>query len=320
MIRKMVAVLPLPEESLREQLKNAAEARGFLLKHFVSDEDALPELEDAEILLGQSAFLAKNAPRVRWICTPSAGIDQFAAPGVIVSPDAALSNSSGAYGVTIAEHVVMAALEMLRRQQDYEEIVRRREWVRNLPVRSLRDARITLLGTGDIGRETAVRLRAFAPASLTGVNRGGKNPDGLFDRVLTRDRLREVLPETDILIASLPGTPETKGMLNRESLTLLPDGALLVNVGRGSLVDQRALEAELRAGRLRAALDVFEEEPLPPDASLWSCPNLLITPHTAGNMTLPYTRRRIVELFLEDFENYCAGRPLLRRVDPRRGY
>ena len=320
MIRKMVAVLPLPEESLREQLKNAAEARGFLLKHFVSDEDALPELEDAEILLGQSAFLAKNAPRVRWICTPSAGIDQFAAPGVIASPDAALSNSSGAYGVTIAEHVVMAALEMLRRQQDYEEIVRRREWVRNLPVRSLRDARITLLGTGDIGRETAVRLRAFAPASLTGVNRGGKNPDGLFDRVLTRDRLRDVLPETDILIASLPGTPETKGMLSRESLALLPDGALLVNVGRGSLLDQRALEAELRAGRLRAALDVFEEEPLPPDASLWSCPNLLITPHTAGNMTLPYTRRRIVELFLEDFENYCAGRPLLRRVDPRRGY
>ena len=320
MIRKMVAVLPLPEESLREQLKNAAEARGFLLKHFVSDEDALPELEDAEILLGQSAFLAKNAPRVRWICTPSAGIDQFAAPGVIASPDAALSNSSGAYGVTIAEHVVMAALEMLRRQQDYEEIVRRREWVRNLPVRSLRDARITLLGTGDIGRETAVRLRAFAPASLTGVNRGGKNPDGLFDRVLTRDRLREVLPETDILIASLPGTPETKGMLSRESLALLPDGARRVTVGRGSLLDQRALEAELRAGRLRAALDVFEEEPLPPDASLWSCPNLLITPHTAGNMTLPYTRRRIVELFLEDFENYCAGRPLLRRVDPRRGY
>ena len=214
----------------------------------------------------------------------------------------------------------MTALEMLRRQQDYEEIVRRREWIRNLPVRSLRDARITLLGTGDIGRETAVRLRAFAPASLTGVNRGGKNPDGLFDRVLTRDRLRDVLPETDILIASLPGTPETKGMLSRESLALLPDGALLVNVGRGSLLDQQALEAELRAGRLRAALDVFEEEPLPPDASLWSCPNLLITPHTAGNMTLPYTRRRIVELFLEDFENYCAGRPLLRRVDPRRGY
>ena len=109
-------------------------------------------------------------------------------------------------------------------------------------------------------------------------------------------------------------------MLSRESLALLPDGALLVNVGRGSLLDQQALEAELRAGRLRAALDVFEEEPLPPDASLWSCPNLLITPHTAGNMTLPYTRRRIVELFLEDFENYCAGRPLLRRVDPRRGY
>jgi phosphoglycerate dehydrogenase-like enzyme len=109
-------------------------------------------------------------------------------------------------------------------------------------------------------------------------------------------------------------------MMDSRRLGLLPDNALLVNVGRGTVVDQRALEKELRAGRLYAALDVFEQEPLPPEDSLWDCPNLLMAPHVAGNMTLPYTRDRIVELFLEDFENYCAGRPLARRVNLGKGY
>ena len=123
-----------------------------------------------------------------------------------------------------------------------------------------------------------------------------------------------------MLVISLPGTKETFHMLDDRRLALLPDGALVINVGRGPVIDQKALEKELRAGRLRAALDVFETEPLPADDSLWDCPNLLMAPHVAGNMTLPYTRDRIVELFLEDFENYCAGRPLARQVDLKRGY
>ena len=166
----------------------------------------------------------------------------------------------------------------------------------------------------------AVRLRAFGPERLAGVNRRGANPGGLFDTVVTQERLDEILPETDILIISLPGTAGTAHMLDGKRLALLPDGALVVNVGRGSVIDTRALEKELRDGRLRAALDVFETEPLPPGDTLWDCPNLLITPHTAGNMTLPYTVERIVSLFLEDFENYCAGRTLRRLVDRKVGY
>lgn len=109
-------------------------------------------------------------------------------------------------------------------------------------------------------------------------------------------------------------------MLDARRLALLPDGALVVNVGRGSVVDQKALEKELRALRLYAALDVFEEEPLPPSDTLWDCPHLLMAPHVAGNMTLPYTKDRITELFLEDLERYCRGESLLRQVDLRRGY
>ena len=320
MARKLVTVNPALDDHHKEQIRAAAEKNGFEALFFREDAQALPHLADAEIVFGQSAALARNSPRLRWLCTPSAGVDQFLTPGVFASPDAVLTNSSGAYGVTIAEHIVMLALEILRRQMDYSAIVRRREWVRDLPVRSIKGSRVTLLGTGDIGRETALRLRAFGPAWLAGVNRSGSNLQALFDRVLRQSQLDDVLPETDILVISVPGTQETRHMLDARRLALLPDQAVVINVGRGSVIDQKALEAELRAERLYAALDVFEQEPLPADDPLWDCPRLLMAPHVAGNMTLPYTKDRIVELFLEDFENYKAGRPLIRRVDLKKGY
>ena len=129
-----------------------------------------------------------------------------------------------------------------------------------------------------------------------------------------------MLPDTDVLVISLPVTKDTFHMISEKQLKKLPDEAVIINVGRGSVIDQAALEKELRSGRLHAGLDVFETEPIPAGSSLWHCPRLLITPHVAGDMTLPYTLQRVVELFLEDFENYCAGRPLARLVDRSAGY
>ena len=114
-------------------------------------------------------------------------------------------------------------LDILRRQPEYRRIVADREWKRDLTVRSVRDSRITLLGTGDIGRETAVRLRAFSPAVITGVNRSGKNPGNLFDSILTGNNWEQVLPETDVLIISLPGTREAFHMVGEQQLSLLDD-------------------------------------------------------------------------------------------------
>ncbi len=320
MSRNLIVVLPQLTGEHREAITAAAAAHGFSAYFFENDAQALPHLQDAEVIFGQSAALTKNAPQLRWMCTSTAGVDQFAAPEAFASAAALLTNSSGAYGVTIAEHILMVTLEMLRRQQDYTGIVSRREWTRTLAVCSIKNSRILMLGTGDIGQEAAIRLRAFGPARITGVNRSGSNPQGLFDNVLQQERIEAALPDADLLIASLPGTAATRHMLNEKRLALLQDGALIVNVGRGSLLDQKALEKELHAGRLQAALDVFEHEPLPADDPLWDCPNLLITPHTAGNMTLPYTVDRIIALFLEDFENYCAGKPLLRQVNLEQGY
>jgi phosphoglycerate dehydrogenase-like enzyme len=108
--------------------------------------------------------------------------------------------------------------------------------------------------------------------------------------------------------------------MDRERLKLLPDKALVVNVGRGACIDQTALLEELKADRLRAALDVFEKEPIPEDSEIWNWPNLLITPHVSGDMMLPYTVQKIVDMFLEDFELYNEGKKPSRLVDLRKGY
>lgn len=320
MNRSMIVVLPGMTEEHISRIRVAAERHGFDCSFFADPSENLSALEQAEVILGGDPFLSAHAPNLRWICSPSAGINQFIPDEAFASPAVTLTNSSGAYGVTIAEHVIMLLLDILRRQPEYQGHVTGCEWFRGLPVRSIYGSRITMLGTGDIGQETTRRLRGFAPKGITGVNHGGRNPDGLFDRILPGTEISRVLPETDILIISLPGTPDTYHMIAEEQLALLPDHAVIINVGRGSVIHEEALERELRKGRLFAGLDVFETEPLPPESTLWDCPRLIITPHVAGDTTLPHTVDRIVEMLLEDFENYCAGRPLIRTADRKKGY
>lgn len=315
----MVAVSAL-EKPLRDRIARAAEGHGFLARFFDDEGQALLHAKEAEIVFTQSPAIARSAVNARWVCTPWAGVDQLVASGCLAGRDVILSNSSGAYGVAIAEHIVMVTLEMLRQQTVCDAFLSRREWKQDLPIRAILGSRVTFLGTGDIGKETAKRFRAFVPRWIVGVNRSGVSPSDAFDRITVEKHLDDVLPQSDILVISLPGTRETFHLLDARRLALLPDGALIVNVGRGTVVDQRALEKELIKGRLLAALDVFKQEPLPADDPLWDCPNVRITPHTAGKLNLPYTCRRIVELFLEDFENYCAGHPLKRQVDFNKGY
>ena len=320
MERKMAVAVPGLTENQLGNIRTAAERHGFEVRFIQDPAKEQDFLNAAEVVFGHRPETAKASTALKWICTPFAGVDQFLTPGSFANPEAALTNSSGAYGVTIAEHTVMILLEILRRRKEYRRITDAKGWKRDLKIRSIQGARITMAGTGDIGQETAVRLRAFRPESITGVNRSGANPEGLFDRILTTENLETALPETDVLIISLPGTKETYHLFGAQQLALLPDGAVVINVGRGSVVDQKALVRELEKGRLYAGLDVFEREPPAEEDPVWNLENLVMTPHTAGNMTLTYTVQRIVDLFLEDLENYCAGRPLARLVDRKAGY
>ena len=168
MARKLVVAISELTDAQRQAIARDAAARGFAALFFDDVEAALPALADAEVVFGQDARLAQNAPKLRWLCSPFAGVDNLLAPGVFASPDALLSNSSGAYGVTIAEHIIMVALIMLRRQLDYAAIAARRGWQRGLAVRSIYASRVTLLGTGDIGRETALRPARLFPLAPHG--------------------------------------------------------------------------------------------------------------------------------------------------------
>lgn len=320
MSRKLAVYEPFLVKRHKEKMRAAAEKHGFEVRIVDNPEEERAFLTECEVVFGHLPDIARTSSALKWICTPFAGVDQFLKPGAFANPEAMLSNSSGAYGVTISEHFIMMLLDILRRQPEYRRIVANHEWKRDLLIRSIKDSRITLLGTGDIGLETARRLKAFLPACINGVNRSGQNPDNCFDRILTQDAWEQILPETDVLIISLPGTKESFHMVGERQLSLLPDGAVIINVGRGSVIDQEALIGELKSGRLQAGLDVFEKEPLEKDNPVWELPNLLITPHTAGNMTLAHTVNRIVEMFLEDLDAYCAGQKPKRLIDRTRGY
>ena len=320
-MKKILVYTPRLTGKNRSDICRAAEGQGYSTVFCDDIAAARAGAADAEIILSAEPSLPGAAPALKWMCCAFAGVEPFLAPGAFANPAALLTNASGAYGVTIAEHVVMVALELMRRQMDYNRVVADRAWVRDLPIRSIRGSRVMLLGAGDIGRETAKRLRAFGPERIVAVNRSGLDAGPLFDETLPVSALDGVLPVTDLLVMSLPGTPQTRGLLDGRRLALLPKDAFLVNVGRGSAIDEGALLVRMRSGHLAgAALDVFDTEPLPADSPLWDCPRLLITTHVAGNMTLEYTVDRIVEMFLEDFNSYCAGRPLAHLVDREKGY
>lgn len=320
-MKKILVYTPRLTGENRRDIEKAAECHGYSAVFCDGIDAATVEAADAEIILSADPRLPGAAPELKWMCCAFAGVEPFLAPGAFANSKVLLTNASGAYGVTIAEHVVMVALELMRRQMDYNRVVAARAWVRDLPIRSIRDSRVTLLGAGDIGREVAIRLRAFGPKRVVAVNRSGRDAGDMFDETLPVSALDGVLPETDLLVMSLPGTPESRGIMDGQRLALLPKDAFLINVGRGSAIDEAALVGLMTGGHLAgAALDVFGVEPLPVDSPMWDCPRLLITTHVAGNMTLGYTVDRIVAMFIEDLGNYCAGRPLAHLVDQEKGY
>ena len=311
-------------EAHKRQIRETAEAAGFTPHFFSLDqfEEARACLQDCEVLYAHSVELLRAAPiGLKWYCCSYAGVDPYCKdPTLFANPDCMLTNSN-CYGVTIAEHVVMVLLMLLRRMPEYEEVVRRRSWSNQLPIRSIRDNEFTILGLGNIGFHVAERLRGMGAARIIGLSRSGKAREDVYDEVLPISALDEALPRTRNLIMALPGTAETYHILDRARIALLPAGAYVINVGRGTAIEQEPLVEALNAGRLGgAALDVMDPEPLPPDHPLWSAKNMVLTPHVSGNMTLGYTCDRNVELFCQDLENYAAGRPLRGLVDRARGY
>jgi phosphoglycerate dehydrogenase-like enzyme len=245
--------------------------------------------------------LAGPPGRLRVIQTLSAGVDWLVGR---VPAYVTVCNARGVYDAPLAEWVVGAILAMQRGLIQARDAQARHEWDLMEPP-ELAGRRVVILGLGSIGTAIAERLRPFG-VEIIGVGRTAR------DGVRSLADLDELLADAEILVNILPLTGGTERLLDARRLGLLPDGALLVNAGRGRTVDTAALVAELRAGRLRAALDVHEEEPLPADHPLWALPNVLVSPHMAGDS--PATTIRAFELAGDQIRRLARGEPLINEV------
>ena len=322
-MRKIAVYDNFTEPKHRQQINDTAAKYGFAVDYYAAPQTVPPEKRDEyEVIYGMpKPSELKSFTNLKWFCGSFAGVDAYLDDSLYPSPEVMLSNSSGAYGVTIAEHLIMVTLMLLRHEMSYCADAAAHRWGAVQPMRSIIGSTITVLGTGDIGTEFARRAKAMGAASIRGVRRTRKAADPAFDAIYTHDELDTLLPDTDILVMALPSTGETKNILSAERIALLPPTAYVVNVGRGSAIDQPALVEALNAGKLAgAALDVFEEEPVPAGDPVWTAQNLLLTPHISGQMSLGYTRDRNVALFCEDLERYGRGEKPARLVDRRIGY
>jgi phosphoglycerate dehydrogenase-like enzyme len=270
----------------------------------------MPDLAGADLIipLGPARkpvyeLLAGPPGRLRVIQVLSAGVDWLIGR---VPEHVTVCNARGMYDRPLAEWVIGAILAMQRGHVRSRDQQAKGKWDFFEPD-ELEGRRVVILGMGSIGSAIAARLRPF-DVDLVGIARTARDSDG----VRGLDALDELLPSTDILVGMLPLTSQTRGLLDARRLALLPDGALLVNAGRGATVVTEALTAELASGRLRAALDVVDPEPLPKDHALWALPNVLITPHMAGDS--PSTTRRCFELAGDQVRRFAAGEPLRNEV------
>ncbi len=245
-----------------------------------------------------------DLPDLRAISLLTAGYET-AVP--FVPPGVALLNAAGVHDASTAELAVTLVLASLRDIPDFVRAQDRGEW---LPLRiwpALADKRVLVVGYGSIGRAIARRLAPFE-VTITAVASTAREGDELVDVVHGIADLPDLLPHHDVVVLIVPLTPSTEGMVDAAFLAAMPDGALLVNMARGKVVDTDALVAATADGRLRVALDVTDPEPLPPGHPLWRCPTLLLSPHVGGASSA--FAPRAAALLREQFRRYAAGEPL----------
>jgi phosphoglycerate dehydrogenase-like enzyme len=293
----------------------------------LTEKEASQEIEDAEVVFGdmsREVFLA--AKKLRWIQCHGAGVNKLIAIPELIESDVQLTNTRGAHASTIAEHFFGMLISLTRQLPALYQAQQRGEWldwsewsekVGVQPI-GLRGMTMGIIGLGNIGRAIADRAHAFEMKVIAVDIRDIPRPESVSE-MWTLDNMPELLERSDVAIVTVPGTPQTAGLLGEQPLSLMKPTAYLGVVSRGGVVDEEALAGMLKTGQLAgAALDVAETEPLPKESPLWDAPNLIITPHCAGKSV--GTTTTATEIFQENLGLYLAGDPLINLVDKQLGF
>lgn len=270
------------------------------------------DLDGCEIAFGNPPPEAlTEAEALRWVQLESVGFGEYAdLDWPTLGQRLTLTSLASFFADPVAETALAGLLALARGVDRLARLQASKTWEGD-PLRTrlrlLKGARVVMLGHGAINRRLAELLVPFG-CEITALNSSATTAD-----------LDALLPTADILVATVPDTPATRGLLSAERLDLLPRHAVLANLGRGSLLDEAALADALAEGRLAGAvLDVTRDEPLPPDHPFWTCPNILLTQHSGGGTADELDRK--IDTFLANLARYCAGQPLHGVVDMTRGY
>lgn len=278
------------------------------------------QIREADIILGNLPVgRLSQAENLKWLQLNSSGADAYAAEGAL-APEVILTNATGAYGLAISEHLLATTFFLKKKLGKYYRNQKEREWKDEGQVTAIAGSRTLVLGLGSIGGDYA-RKMALLGSRVIGIRRTKAACPDYLEEIGTFEDIDRFLPEADIVAMALPNTPQTYHIMNEERLSGMKRGSILLNVGRGTAIDQDALVKVLRNGPLAgASIDVTDPEPLPADHPLWHCENLLLTPHIAGDYHLQETLDQIVELFIDNLGRYARGKELRNPVDKKTGY
>jgi phosphoglycerate dehydrogenase-like enzyme len=281
------------------------------------------ESRDADIILnctGNSTLLRpalRSGAAIRWVHSLAAGVENQLTPELVES-NIPFTNSRGVYKESLGEFVIAAVLFFAK---DFPRMIRSREAARwdQFDVDMINRQTMGIAGYGEIGRAAAVRAKALGMRVLASRRRPADPDDRAVDGWYTPDERQAMMAACDYVVVAAPLTPETRGLIGPAEIEAMKPTGVLINVGRGPVIDEAALVRALQNRRIRgAALDVFDTEPLPPDHPLWKLDNVLLSPHCADH-TEGWLEQS-VEFFLRNFRRFVAGEPLLNLVDKRAGY
>lgn len=253
---------------------------------------------------------------LKWIQLISAGINQVPQK-ILEEKNILLTNNRGCYSIPIAEWNVLKALEMLKNSRDFHNKQNSKTWDMDLSLLDLNKKIVGFIGTGSIASETAKRFKAFG-VEILGLNTDGKAVEH-FDQSYSVEEINSFVSKCDILIVTTPYTEETHHLIDQEVFEHMKDGIYLINIARGAIIDEKSLISNLKSGKVgKAALDVFEEEPLPESSPLWDMENVYISSHNSWVSPMNHERRFYIAH--ENMKRYINGEKLLNEINLERGY
>lgn len=320
-VQNLLIYFPIIKTFKEELTKILPEAK---ILHRSSEDLTQEDVRMADVIFGNvPQAMLQDAPNLKWLHLASAGTDGYTG---IAERGVLLTNGTGAYNDTIAEHMLALTSALCIHLPTYMHQQAEHRWERAGWSGYIMDSTVVILGCGNIGCAYAKRMKALGAYTI-GVRRSpGTKPD-YVDEMVTMEEMDQVLPRGDIVAMVMPNTPETKGIMDSRRIALMKDGALLINVGRGNALDADALYDALTSGKLGGAgIDVAHTEPLPQDDKLWDAPNLIITPHAAGGWNFdaihanPFMVKQVSRVFRANLEEYLADKPMRNTIDLTTGY